>query len=188
MAIVQGGFDVIFGKIKDALETYSATQIVADRFIVYPDYYRVLPSGASPANVFLYMGNIIPTEQNVEGFYQYDVSYIVDMVAQAKGALSSTAYDRASEATGIRLRTLIQQCLNALFVPGQFNFGLPAGTISKKPMPQISPLPPDSQIGERPFAGARMTLTFGLCFEPGTVEGTATDGYLITADKWSALI
>ena len=188
MAIVQGGYDVLFGKIKTALESYSAAEIAADRFNVYPDYYRILPAGASLANVFLYMGSINPGEQNVEGYYQYDVTYMIDMVAQAKGNLSGTAYERASEAAGIRLRGLIQQCLNALFIPGDFRLGMPVGSISKKPMPSISPLPPDPLMGERPSVGARMTLSTGLCFEPGAVAGTPVDSYSITSTLWDALI
>ena len=189
MAIVKGGFDVLFDNIISTLEAYSATQDAADQFKVYPDYYRDFPASATAANIFVYMGNIIPTEQNVEGFYQYDVSYNIDMVVTAKGTLSTGSYERASVATGARLRALIQQTLNALFQPGDFRLSMPAGSVSKKPLPQITPFPPDALMGERPIAGARMTLETGLAFEPGAVAGTPIDSYLVTdPDRWSILI
>lgn len=189
MAIDKGGFDLLFDKIVEALEDYSDTQITADQFKVYPDYYRDFPASAGIANIFVYMGGIVPTEQNVEGYHQYDVTYNIDMVALAKGSLSGTAYERASVATGERLRALIQQTLNALFVPGNFNFGLPTGSISKKPMPSITPFPADSLVGERAMAGARITFTTGMCFEPGTITGTPIDSYLITdPERWSILL
>jgi hypothetical protein len=189
MAIVKGGYDLLFDKIVLALETYSATQVLADRFKVFPDYYRNYPASAGAASVFVYMGQITPTEQSVEGYYQYDVSYNIDMVSLASGSLSASAYERASEATGARLRALIQQCLNALFVPGTFNFSLGDGQLSKKPMPPITPIYPEGQMGERPMAGARMVFTAGMCFEPGAITGTAIDSYLITnTDAWSILL
>jgi len=188
MAIVKGGYDVLFTNIKTALETYSAAQLADERFSVYSDYTRNFPAGSDLANVFIYMGSINPTEQNVQGFYQYDVTYFIDMVAQATGTLSSTAYERASEAAGVRLRGLIQQCLNALFVPGDFRLSMPGGSISKRPMPRIDILNLQELAIERPMAGARMTLETGLCFEPGAIEGTPIDSYSITSTLWSALI
>jgi hypothetical protein len=189
MAIVKGGFDLLFDKIVLSLETYSATQETADQFKVFPDYYRNYPSSAGAASVFVYMGPLVPTEQNTEGYYQYDVSYNIDMVSLASGSLSGTAYERASEATGARLRALIQQCLNALFVPGKFNFDLGTGKINSKPMPPITPIYPEGQMTERPMAGARMVFTAGMCFEPGPITGTPIDSYLITnTDMWSILL
>ncbi len=188
MAIVQGGFDLLYTKIGEALETYSDTQDTADQFTVIPDQYRMFPSGTETANVFYYLNAIQPSEMNVEGYFQYDATYFIDMVVQAKGNLSAVAYQKASVAAGIRLRGLIQQCLNALFVPGDFRLGMPTGTISKKPMPSINILQVESQTGERPIAAARMTLEVGMCFEPGAVEGTPIDSYSITSTLWSALI
>lgn len=188
MAIVKGDFDVLFTNIKTALETYSASQATADKFTVYADYTRNFPAGSSLANVFLYMGSINPTEMISDGVYQYDVAYYIDMVAQAKGSLSGAAYERATEAAGIRLRALIQQCLNALFVPGTFSLSLPSGSISKRPMPRIDVLNLQEQAIERPIAGARMTFETGLQFDSGVVEGTDIDSYLVTAPDWSALL
>lgn len=189
MAIVKGGFDLLFDKIVEALESYSDTQATADKFKVFPDFYRSYPASAGAASIFVYMGGINPTEQNTEGYYQYDVSYNIDMVSLAKGNLSASAYERASEATGARLRGLIQQTLNALFVPGKLNLDLPDGSLNSKPMPSITPIYPDQQMGERPMAGARMVLTVGMCYEPGAITGTPIDSYLISdPDRWSILL
>ncbi len=118
--------------------------------------------------------------------YAYEANYNIDCVALGKGT-QGAEYTRGDEAAGIRLRYLIQQVLNALYPKDNMQFGFPVGTLNGRRMLQINPLPPEMQLGERPIVGARLTLTLGMAFEPGTLAGdTLTDIY-VTADKWAAL-
>lgn len=183
----QGNFDILFGKIKTILKTYSAAQIAAERFTVYPDYYRDFPSNANIANVFLYMGEITPTKQGNQAYFEYDAKYYLDLITLGKGT-QSTTYSRADEAAGARLRILIQQVLTALFPVDNRELSMAAGSVSKKPLMQITPLPPDMLKSERPIAGARMTLTVGLAWEPTPLVGDELKAVSVTADIWSALI
>ena len=183
----KGGFDVAFDNIRAILEAYSAAQPADERFDVLPDYYRNFPASAG-AYVFLYLGAINPDIGRSAGnvYYAYDVDYGLDLIALGKGT-QGAEYTRADEAAGIRLRYLIQQILNALYQPDNMNLGFPTGTLRGRPLLQINPLPPEMQIGERPIVGARLTLTLGMAYEPGTLAGeTLTDIY-VTADKWAAL-
>ena len=183
----KGGFDVAFDNIKSILETYSAAQPEDEQYIVHADYYRNFPAAAG-AYVFLYLGPIIPDPRRSAGnvHFAYDVDYGLDLIALGKGT-QGAEYTRADEAAGIRLRYLIQQVLNALYQPDKPNLGLPQGTLSKKPMLRIDPLPPEMQIGERPIVGARLTLSLGMAWEPGLLAGDALTDIYVTADKWSAL-
>jgi len=183
----KGGFDVAFDNIKSILETYSAAQPAEERYIVNADYYRNLPAKAG-AYVFLYLSSINPDASRSAGnvHFAYDVDYGLDLIALGKGT-QGTEYTRADEAAGIRFRYLLQQVLNALYQPDKPNLGLPKGTISKKPMLRIEPLPPEMQIGERPIVGARLTLTLGMAWEPGLLAGDDLTKIEVIADKWSAL-
>lgn len=183
----QGNFDILFGKIKTVLETYSAAQIVAERFSVYPDFYRSFPANAGIANVFLYMGDISSTGQRGQAHFNYDATYYLDLIALGKGT-RSTEYSRGDEAAGARLRILIQQILTALFPVDDQWLGMTAGTISKKPFPSISTLAPDMFKTERPIAAARVTFTVGLAWEPTPLVGDELTAISVTADMWSALI
>ncbi len=184
----QGGFDVAFDNIKSILEIYSAAQPEEEQFILKADYYRNYTSLPAGAHVFLYLGPIIPdprsSARNVH--FAYDVDYVLDLIALGKGT-QGAEYTRADEAAGIRFRYLVQQILNALYQPDKPNLGLPQGTLSKKPMLRIDPLPPEMQIGERPIVGARLILTLGMAWEPGVLAGDALTDINVTADKWSAL-
>lgn len=184
---VRGGFDVAFDNIISILETYSAAQPDAERFAVYPDYYRDFPVNKTGAFVFLYMGTISPTSQVGQSHFAYDVDYNLDLVAMGKGT-QGISYSRADKAAGIRLRYLIQQVLVALFQADNRNLNLPAGTVSKKPMLRIEPLPPEMQRSERPIVGARLTLSLSLAWEPDALTGEDLTDIYVTADKWSALI
>lgn len=183
----QGNFDILYGKIKDVLIAYSAAQIAAERFTTYPDFYRNFPANADIANVFFYMGDINPTKQAGQAHFEYDATYIIDLIALGKGTQGGT-YSRGDEAAGARLRILIQQVLTALFPVDDQWLGMGAGVISKKAFPSISPLPPDMLKIERPIAGARMTFTVGLAWEPTPLVGVELDSISVTADIWSALI
>ena len=183
----QGNFDILFGKIKTVLETYSAAQITAERFTVYPDYYRNFPNDAGIANVFLYMGDITPGKQSGQAHFEYETKYILDMLVKGKGT-QGTNYTRGGEAAGARLRILIQQVLTALFPTDNRNLSMPAGTVSSKPFAVITPLPPDMQKTEEIIAGVRLTLNVGLAWEPTPLEGVDLDSISVTADLWSALI
>ena len=184
---VKGGFDVAFDNIKSILEIYSAEQVIAERFIVQADFYRNFPAAAG-AYVFLYLGSITPDSsrsvRNVH--FAYDVDYVLDLIALGKGT-QGEEYTRADEAAGIRLRYLIQQVLNALYQKENVNLSMPDGSLSKKPMLRIEPLPPEMQIGERPIVGARLTLSLGMAWEPGLLAGDALTAINVTADKWAAL-
>lgn len=184
---VRGGFDIAFDNILSILETYSAAQPTDEQFAVFPDYYRNFPAGKSGAFVFLYMGPISPTSQVGQAYFAYDVDYNLDLVALGKGT-QGVLYSRADKAAGIRLRYLIQQVLVALFQADNRNLNLPAGTVSKKPMLRIEPLPPEMQMSERPIVGARLTLSLGLAWEPDALTGEDLTDIYVTADKWSALI
>lgn len=183
----KGGFDVAFDNIKSILETYSAAQPEDERFTVQADYYRNFPAVAG-AYVFLYLGTINPDSsrsvRNVH--FAYDVDYVLDLIALGRGT-QGAEYTRADEAAGIRLRYLIQQVLNALYQKENVNLSLDQGTLSKKPMLRIDPLPPEMQIGERPIVGARLTLSLGMAWEPGLLAGDSLTDINVTADKWSAL-
>ena len=183
----QGNFDILFGKIKDVLEAYSAAQIAAERFSVYPDFFREFPKNADIANVYLYMGDINPTKQAGQAHFEYDSTYIIDLIALGKGTQGGT-YSRGDEAAGARLRILIQQVLTALFPVDDQWLGMGQGVISKKPFPSISPLPPDMFKTERPIAAARITFTPGLAWEPTPLVGDTLTAISVTADIWSALI
>lgn len=183
----KGSFDVLFGKIKDILVAYSAAQIAAERFTVYPDFYRNFPANADLANVFLYMGDITPGKQSGQAHFEYEVKYILDMLVRGKGTQNGT-YSRAGEAAGARLRILIQQVLTALFPADNRNLDMPAGEVSGKPFPVITPLPPDMQKAEEIIAGVRLTLNVGLAWEPTPLTGDTLEEISVTADIWSALI
>ena len=183
----QGNFDILFGNLITILEAYSAAQITAERFTVYPDFYRDFPANANIANVFLYMGEITPTKQGNQAYFEYDAKYILDLVTLGKGTQGGT-YSRADAAAGARLRILIQQVLTALFPVDNRNLSLSAGLVGSKPLAQITPLPPDMLKSERPIAGARLTLTVGLAWEPTPLTGDALTAVSVTADIWSALI
>lgn len=183
----QGNFDILFGKIKSILETYSAAQIAAERFTVYPDYYRNFPNDAAIANVFLYMGDITPTKQSGQAHFDFETKYILDMLVKGKGTQGGT-YTRGGEAAGARLRILIQQVLTALFPVDNRTLDMPATEVSSKPFPVITPLPPDMQKAEEIIAGVRLTLTVGLAWEPTPNTGEDLNSISVTADIWDALI
>lgn len=186
---VKGGFDVAFDNIKSILEVYSAAQPADERFTVQADYYRNLPASAG-AYVFLYLGSINPDSsrsvRNVH--FAYDVDYVLDLIAFGLGT-QGAQYTPADEAAGIRFRFLMQQVLNALYQKENVDLSLPTGSLSKKPMIRIEPFPPEMQmqLGESPIAGARMTLTLGMAWEPGFLAGDELTDISVTADKWSAL-
>lgn len=183
----QGNFDILFGKLITILETYSAAQITAEQFTVYPDFYRDFPTDAGIANIFLYMGEFTPTKQSGQAYFEYDQKYILDLVTLGKGTQGGT-YSRGDKAAGARARILMQQVLTALFPIDNRDLSMPAGSVTKKPLAQITPLPPDMLKSERPIAGARMTLTVGLAWEPTPLTGDTLEAVSVTADIWSALI
>lgn len=185
MAITPGTFDVIFDAIKATLVTYNATQDAADQFKIYADYYRQFPTDAELANVFLYMGSIVPTERTTEGYTQQTVTYFIDMVIKAVSTSGGTV--RADAAGGIRYRALVQQIIEALNQTNNFNFGEDIGTIGTKEF-RIDSLPPDPQQGERVLVAGRLTLTLSMCYAPDELTGVDLEEIMITADKWSALI
>ena len=183
----QGNFDILFDNLITILEAYSTAQPAAEQFTVYPDFYRDFPANADIANVFLYMGEITPTKQVGQANFEYDAKYHLDLVTLGKGTQGGT-YSRGDKAAGARLRILIQQVLTALFPIDNRELSMPAGSVSGKPLAQITPLPPDMLKSERPIAGARMTLTVGLAWEPTPLTGDELTAVSVTADIWSALI
>jgi len=183
----QGNFDILFGKLITILEAYSTAQIAAEQFTVYPDFYRDFPANADIANVFLYMGEITPTKQSGQAHFEYDAKYYLDIITLGKGTQGGT-YSRGDAAAGARLRILIQQVMAALFTADNRELTMPAGSVSGKPLIQITPLPPDMLKSERPIAGARLTLTVGLAWEPTPLTGDTLEAVSVTADIWSALI
>lgn len=186
MAITQQSFDVVFDAIKQTLSDFNGTQIPADQFTLYSDYYRVLPAAKSGAFVVLYLGPVVPTERTTASYVRQNATYYIDMLVKAKGQ-SGAEYTRADEAAGIRFRLLLSQVIQAIHDSDNFNFGLPDGTIGKKEW-RIDPLPVERQMMEQIEAGGRMTLSCEVCYEPDDVTGLDLDSILITADKWSALI
>jgi len=186
-----GIFDTAFGKIIAALNTFSAEEKVinaAYEFVVKPDYYRTANALPNKAHVFVYLGPITPEvgKTGAHRHYAFTASYYLDLIVPAKGTQGDT-YTRADEAAGARLRYLIQQVLIALFRPNDRNLDMAEGTISGRPFPRIEPLPPEMQTGERPIAGARMTLDLGLAWEPGDLSGTAIDSIDVDASLFEAL-
>lgn len=182
----QGNFDVLFGKIVTILETYSAAQIAAERFSVYPDHGRDIPNNDDIAMVLPLLGPVTPTDKTTTDFTSYDAVYYIDMFVKGKGTRGET-YTKAGEAAGIRLRLLIQQVIDALFPAGNRLLSMSAGTVATKAF-QVTPFFPEGQSTERILAAARLTLTVGLAWEPVAVEGTDLESISVTADKWSALL
>ncbi len=183
----QGNFDTLFSNIETILNTYSDAQPAAEQFTVYPDFYRPLPTNSDIANVFMYMGELTPTKQGNQAYFEYDQKYELDLIAIGKGT-QGASYTRGDKAAGARLRILVQQVLTALFPVDNRELNLTAGLVSSKPLTQITYLPPDMLKSERPIAGARMTLTVGLAWEPTPLVGDTLTAVSVTADIWSALI
>ena len=178
MADPRGVYDLVFDKIVTALETFSAEDVLVDptyAFTVEPDYYRDLPS-AEGAYVLAYLGpmTFVPRASSVMTQHQLDVTYYLDMVAIAKGDGTGATYRQGYAVAGARLRYLIQQVQTALQRPDVLpDWGLPAGTIGKRPHPRIEPLDPDTERRiEQPIAAARMTLQMEMAWDPTEIEGT----------------
>lgn len=188
MAEVRGGFDVLMDNIETILTDYATAQKAIDAgydYSVLVDYYRNFNANTPGAYVFLALGAINPDQGKsaAQGFYQYTAQYFIDCVVNKPGSSG----ERGDEAAGARLRYLIQQVLNALHAAGKYNLDMPAGSIARRPMIQIQPLPPEMQMGERPIVGARLTMEVGLAWEPDRIEGTAIDSISVDASRWQAL-
>lgn len=185
----QGSFDVLYGNIISLLETYSAAQIASERFDVYDNYMRMFPNDGSVAKVFVYLGDMTPTERAGTTHFQFNWTYNIDLIVRGTGTKGESSYTRADKAAGVRLRILIQQVLTALFTSGNYRLGMSAGQIGSKPLMSLQTLDPsDPRLTEGVLAAARFTLTPELIWEPSLQTGTDLDSIYVTADKWSALI
>ena len=188
MAEVRGNFDILMDNLETIFNDFSDAQELIDStyaFDVYKDYYRNYPVDRPGAYVFLSMG---PMNQDTgksasQAHYQYNADYYIDCVTN-KPASSG---DRGDEAAAARLRYLIKQVLDALHAAGKYDLNLPNGSISRRPMLGIDPLPPEMQMVERPIVGARITLTVGMAYAPELLEGTALESIHVDASRWQAL-
>ncbi len=180
--MTQPGFDLLFDRIVEALEKFSLDQPVLERFQVEPDSFESISAYKTGAFVCVYMGTLRPTQES-RSCILYSTNIIIEpfIIAKRQGAIKS---DRVA---GKRLRCLIQQVLDALFSPENFNFGFEQGEITPPKMPTIEPLPPDKDRGDLSITAARMVLEFDLPWEVPTVDGTPLEEFTINADKWSAL-
>jgi hypothetical protein len=176
MSDPRGSFDIAVDRIVTVLENYSTTDAVNDpsyAFEVQPDYYRTHLPSQTGAHVFVYLGPVTPQAQRsaTVAHYTYTANYYLDCVVVAKGK-TGAQYERGDKLAGERLRYLIQQVLTALDPARNHDLGLSDYEVGKRPMPRIEPLPPDIQQGERPIAGARITLELPLVWEPTKLTGT----------------
>ncbi len=180
--MTQPGFDLLFDRIVEALEKYSLEQPILEDFKVEPDSYESISGNKSGTFVCVYMGTLRPTQES-RSCIQYATNIIIEpvVIAKRQGDIKS---DRVA---GKRLRCLIQQVLDALFLPENIRFGFDEGEISLLKMPTIEPLPPDKDRGDLAMTAARMVLEFDLAWEVPTVSGTPLEEFTINADKWSAL-
>ena len=193
MAEVRGTFDLVFDKIIDALVAYEAEEILVDAtyaFTVEADYFRDFPADAG-AYVFAYLGPITFDARTSAAMTQHgiNVTYYLDLVTVAKGDDSGASYQRGDELAAARNRYLIQQVMTALYRPGVLpDFGLPAGTIGKRPAPRVEPLQPDDQRKiERPVSGTRITMDMDMAWDPTEAEGTALESVSVDAGYFAAL-
>jgi hypothetical protein len=186
--VAKADFDTVFDNIKTILETYSAAQPAAERFIVWPDRFRDLPTNDTVAHVIQHMGDISVDSQTTGGEMELSVKYHFDLLVRAKGTRTDGAYtERASQAAGVRIRYLVHQLLSALFAAGTYDLSLASGKIGSKEYTGFTPLFPE-EIGERGLAAGRLTISVATEWTPTAAAGTAIDGISVTADKWSALI
>ena len=183
----QGTFDLLFGKIVDALKVYSEAQPADEQFGVFANRLRELPSTSSEiANVFVYLGDMTSVEES-EGHCDIEVPYIVDMEVRGKADASGPEVIQADEAAGVRLRILIQQVLEALFATDNPNLGMSPGEVERGGF-QINPYVPGGQQTEKAIAAAQLRMSTKVAWEPTPLSGTALDSISVTSDNWAALI
>lgn len=183
-------WDVLFDNIVSRLEAYSAASPAGERFDVMPDSYRTIGSLDNGAHVLVYLGPLDPdSRSSAQGkSYHYSVQYYIDCIALGARQRKAAEDDVSSErAAGVRMRYLIEQVMKALWNPNDFSLGLATNWVGRRPPPSIEPLPPDMQRGERAIAGARVTMSVELTWEPVELTSTAIDQISVDAGRWSAL-
>lgn len=188
----RGGFDIVYDKIKEALETYATAQAIVDpsyNFTVYQDYYRWQIPQTAGAYVYMYMGSLTPDGKGAAyGHYEYTAQYILDLLALAAGSASPSTYTRADAAAGSRLRYLIQQTMQTLYGASNIFLDQSIGTIKNRPMLRVEPLQLDGQQTEKIIAAARLTMEVSYAFEPtDQTEGIILQSVFVDADRFTAL-
>jgi hypothetical protein len=68
----KGSFDTLFDNIVSILETYSAAQIAAERFVVQPDRYRKFSGADKTAIACVYWNGLNPSDKGTHGHYPHD--------------------------------------------------------------------------------------------------------------------
>lgn len=180
-------FETLFDNIKSKLSAYSATQAAASQFTVVGDKFRGGKISAKGADAFVYLNNLNQTGRTTNGRWMYDATYYVDLIVQQAGSLDGSDYTRASEVAGARLRTLVSQCMTALFATGERTVGLSSDEVSTKDLESVAFLEPD-QVPEEGVQAARMTIKVGLEWAGTAISGTDLERIDAVVGEWSATI
>ena len=186
--MTRGGYDILQDRIVSRLKAYSDASAVELRFNVTPDYNRMIPATSQGAYVIPRLSSISPALQRSSNgsHYAYDVSFSIDLIVAGKGSQGAD-YTRGDELAGLRLRLLVEQCLNALSPSVDFDFGMPMGSIARVSMPRITFFTPEMQQGERPIAGGQIQMDFSLVWNPTLLPEQDLDQIAVNAGQIQAL-
>jgi hypothetical protein len=162
-------FDVLFDNIVTRLETASTAE-AGKTFAVKPDNIRALSEGNTDAWVLPRIDQLeFDTETSAVGEeFGITATYAIDCIVQ-----SGKTTQAAGRAAFARLRYLVTQVVNALWVRSDWDLGMSDNI--HRAIPEVTWIPPEIQTGEKAIIGATVNLEVGLTWQLTEPAGTDID-------------
>lgn len=173
----------VYDSLCSKLEAYALTLPSEQRYKLRKHSYRNTISTAEGMYVFLYVGQMNPTQKSGSNtFVQYKTEIIYDLMVVSKGrktrneSNTTSSYENADALMGENVLVLLFNVLNAIFIHTNIDVLADPNQVQISSFPRVEPFFPDaSDSPDTSVIGYRITLEPELVWEPIGAEGTTLE-------------
>ena len=177
MSLPQGNFDILFDGVVSIVRAYSATLATEDQFSVHDDYFRPWTVESMDGDhVFIFLASLDPDPKRSGAwtYHEYTVGIWLEVISIQSGAydVSEKTYVTSDAMASRRCRRLVQALMSVLYKYSNLWLNTtPGEVVSRRPMINVQPYPPQALESEKAAVGMRINLDVGTVFEPTTDSG-----------------